>query len=166
VTLEGWKAMGDPVLVTMAKAGGDFVREIKAKAPPRWLTLWGTSGSGKTYLARIIHGLFPGKAHWLDWVDLCRRYQAKEETANRIRWAADAPLVVLDDIGAEHQTPATVGLTHSLLHSRLNRWTIITSNLSPDDWSIIDARIGSRLVRGGNKHVECRTQDFATRRIS
>ncbi len=156
--------MGDPVLISMGKAAGDFERDILAKRPARWLTLWGSSGTGKSYLARLIQKMHPGKAHWLDWTDYCRRFQAREDISARLRYACDVPLLIVDDIGAEHQTTATAGQTHGLLHARLNQWTIITSNLSPDDWTLIDARIGSRLIRGDNRHVDCRTLDFATRR--
>ena len=147
----------------MGTSAGDFVREIRAKQSPRWLTLWGRSGTGKTFLARSIHGMFPGKAHWLDWVDLCRRYQCKEDITGRLRWACDAALVVIDDAGAEHQTPATLALLHGLLQARIRRWTIITTNLSPDAWRQRDERIGSRIIRDGNTHADCSTLDFAAR---
>lgn len=157
-----WEAKGDPVLIAMANGASDLVRDIRAKNPPRWLTYWGAPGTGKTYLARQIHAMHRG-SHWLDWVDYCRRFQAREETAGRLRTAVDAKLLVIDDIGAEHQTAAVVGQLHGLLHSRLGRWTIITSNLSIEHWQAIDARISSRLIRGANRHLQCDTLDFATR---
>ena len=102
----------------MGNIAGDFVREIPAKRPTRgkpngrWLTLWGRSGTGKTMLARGIYEAFPRRAHWLDWVDLCRRYQSKDDINRALRWACDAEVLVIDDAGAVHQTPATLGLLH------------------------------------------------------
>ncbi len=70
---------------------------------------------------------------------------------------------MIDDAGAEHQTPATLGLLHGMLQSRLGQWTVITTNLSPDAWRQRDERIGSRLIRDSNVHVDCTTADYATR---
>lgn len=155
--------MGDPVLTTMGVKAGDFIRDIKAKRPRRWLTFWGNPGTGKTFLARKIHEMYPKRSHWLDWVKLCGRYQAKEDVSGRVSWAVDAKLLVIDDIGAEHMTEATVGMLHRLLQMRLGQWTVITSNHSPDRWREIDARIASRIIRDRNIHVDCTTLDFATR---
>jgi len=145
----------------MGTNAGDFLRAVKSRDAPYWLTFWGHPGTGKTHLARQIQGQTGG--HWMDWVDLCRRYQAREDMASRLRYAVDVPMLIVDDIGAEHQTPATVGLLHGLLHSRLGKWTVITTNHSPDHWQVVDVRIASRLVRGQNKHVDCRTTDYALR---
>ncbi len=159
-----WKTLSDPVLQKMASATGDYVRALRARESPHWLTFWGTSGTGKTHLARQISSLFPTHSRWVDWTKLCRRYQNREEgVAGRIEQAIEAKLLILDDIGAEHMTPATVGLLHTLLQARLGRWTVITTNHSPDHWQIVDARISSRLIRGKNRHVCCETLDYATR---
>ncbi len=153
----------------MGKSAGDFVREIPAKRPVRgkpegrWLTLWGRSGTGKTMLARAIYEYFPRRASWLDWVGFCRRYQSKEDVNNQLYRACEAEVLVIDDAGAEHQTPATLGQLHGLLQSRIRKWTVITSNLSPDTWRQRDERIGSRLIRDRNVHVDCTTIDYATR---
>lgn len=147
----------------MGTNAGDFIRSVKSRDAPYWLTLWGSPGTGKTHLARQIHR--QTKAHWMDWVDTCRRYQAKEDLAARLRYAVDAPVLCIDDIGAEHQTAATVGLLHGMMHSRLGKWTVITTNHSPDHWQTVDARIASRIIRGHNRHIDCRTADFATRSI-
>jgi hypothetical protein len=56
-----------------------------------------------------------------------------------------------------------VGLLHGMLQSRLGQWTVITTNLSPDTWRQRDERIGSRLIRDRNVHVDCTTADYATR---
>lgn len=155
----------------MGKSAGDFVREIPAKRPVRgkldgrWLTLWGRSGTGKTMLARAVYEHFLHRAVWLQWVDFCRRYQSREDVNKSLWRACEAEVLVIDDAGAEHQTPATLGLLHGLLQSRIRQWTVITTNLSPDTWRERDERIGSRLIRDRNVHVDCTTADYATRKI-
>ncbi len=72
-------------------------------------------------------------------------------------------MLLIDDAGAEHQTPATVGLLHGLIQSRLGQWTVITTKLSPDTWRQREERIGSRMIRDRNVHVDCTTADYATR---
>ncbi|RYZ88586.1 MAG: hypothetical protein EOP06_10675 [Proteobacteria bacterium] len=163
VRLEGWRTLKDPILTQMGKTTGDFIRGIRAGDRPWWLTFWGSPGTGKTFLSRRIYEMRPIRSHWLDWIDLCRRFQGREDIASRLRYACDAPLVIIDDIGAEHITPATLGVLHGLLQTRLGKWTVITSNHSPDNWREMDARIGSRIIRDGNRHVDCRTVDFALR---
>jgi DNA replication protein DnaC len=72
-------------------------------------------------------------------------------------------VLVIDDAGAEHQTPATVGLLHGLLQSRFGQWTVLTTNLCPDTWRQRDERIGSHLIRDRNVYVDSTTADYATR---
>ena len=155
--------MGDPVLIKMQQAVSSFETAMRRKSRPHWLTLWGSPGTGKTFLARQIHAMHPGRAHWMCWTKLCRRFQSREDTASAIAFACDARLLCLDDIGAEHQTPATVGLLHGLLQARMGRWTLITSNHSPAVWQAVDSRISSRLIRGENRHACCDTLHFAMR---
>ena len=139
-------------------------RPAQHRTAAHWLTLWSSTGTGKTFLARQIHS--HTKGHWQDWVDLCSSFQSKEDISSRLRYARDALLLILDDIGAEHQTSPTAGLLHGLLHPRLGKRTVITTNHSPDHWQTVDARIASRIIRSNNKHVCCVTADFATRAIS
>ena len=47
-----------------------------------------------------------------------------------------------------------------LLNKRLNKWTVITSNLSLNDFSHKDERIASRLVRGGNQVIQIDATDY------
>ena len=147
----------------MGDACVDFIRAIRSGQSPHWLTFWGAPGTGKSHLAREVHSRFPGRSSWLDWVKICRRFQCHESYAGRIARAAEADILIIDDIGAEHQTAGTVSLLHGLLQERLGKWTVITSNLSPDRWEAVDARISSRLIRGANRHVCCVTTDFANR---
>lgn len=151
-----------------------FLSAIRGGASPYWLTLWGRNGhgngTGKTFLSRMVMDA-ARKAFacsvpclFVHWPSLCDRMQRQEDTGRKFAFAEEAGLLVVDDIGAEHQTPAMLTKLCRLMESRLRRWTILTTNLSVDDWQERDARISSRIIRDGNKHVRCETVDFAVRK--
>lgn len=61
----------------------------------------------------------------------------------------ECALLLLDDLGAEHD-PSGVGTAklYQILERRECRWTIITSNLTPDYWTAKwERRITDRLLR-------------------
>lgn len=188
--LETFRTCSDPVLERMRNAARVFIADIESGAPPRWLTLWGTNGTGKTFLASLIveavrerltvglqatptrpqgELMAPGGRRQrgprvLRWAPLMEAYQGKQEITPKLDAARAASILLLDDIGAEHITPATLAKLSALLDARLGKWTVITSNLSPDGWKAIEPRISSRFIRGGSVHVQCDTLDFSTRR--
>lgn len=157
----------------MRKAGERYAGAILARQPPFFLTLYGRAGAGngtgKTFLARMIlervrrhqPGAVPTK--FLDWTDTARRFQSHEDITKRMAFSREADVLVIDDAGAEHRTEATIGLLFGLLNSRLGKWTVITTNLSPSQWHEADTRIASRLRRGGSFILECETTDYALR---
>jgi DNA replication protein DnaC len=171
--LEGFHTCGDPVLEKMLDAAVSYLTSIRTGGSPCWMTLWGTNGkgngTGKTHLARLIaaavrnHLPQTPAACTLNWPKLCTRWQAREDTGHKLGFARECGLLIIDDAGAEHQSAATVSLLQDLLNSRLGKWTIITSNLSPEEWSARDHRIASRLIRDGSFLVQCETVDYANR---
>ena len=50
-----------------------------------------------------------------------------------------------------------------LINRRMGKFTVITSNLSIDQMK--DPRIASRLIRDGNKGINCTGQDYAMRQF-
>ena len=63
----GFETFGEKKLCEMLSAAKDYVREMGIGAAPRWLSLLGWSGTGKTHLARGISGFF--KAHASTHID-------------------------------------------------------------------------------------------------
>jgi len=60
-----------------------------------------------------------------------------------------ADLLILDDIGAEHD-PSRNGASKlcQVLSRREYRFTLVTTNIRPDAWgSVFDARVADRLLR-------------------
>jgi DNA replication protein DnaC len=168
--------LGDVRLAKMHAEGALFLAGIRSALPPYWLTLWGRNGygngTGKTFLARMVADAARKSfgcsipCMFIHWPTLCDRMQRQEETGRKFAFAEEAGLLVIDDIGAEHQTPAMLTKLCRLLESRLRRWTILTTNLSPDDWQERDARISSRIIRDGSRHVRCETTDYSARKLS
>lgn len=165
---------GDPELVKLAKSAQDWFDAFKAKAAPRWLSMLGSSGTGKTHCASRLWNYaksrsdwsrcdyFARKIFWPDFVHDLRAGDAFEMRTEMKRW----PVLFLDDIGAERDASGFASEElNTLLCSRMGRWTIITSNKSFDVIERIDARLASRLVRHPNICVSVNTKDFAGRSV-
>src|SRR5258707_11634468 len=60
-----FETFGEKKLCEMLAAAQDFVRDMATGAAPRWLSLLGRSGTGKTQLARGISRLFKAEASTL-----------------------------------------------------------------------------------------------------
>jgi len=171
--LEAFRTFGDPTLELMLDTAASYLHAIRANVAPCWMTLWATNGrgngTGKTYLSKLIaaavrnHLPQTPATCTLNWPKLCTRWQARDDVGHKLGFARECGLLIIDDAGAEHQSAATVSLLQDLLNTRLGRWTIITSNLSPEEWSARDHRIASRLIRDGSFLVQCETTDYANR---
>lgn len=145
-----------------------FASELALGAEPRWLTLLGPSGLGKTHLCRRIiryhrralrgRGGASGRMPWVDMLDYLRNRQfgVAHDVCNDF-------LVCLDDIGAGHETDFGRAKLYEILERRMGKWTLITANLTFGEIGRIDARIASRLIRGENRTVEVAGRDFALR---
>jgi len=58
----GFETFGEKKLCEMLSAAQDFVRDLATGAAPRWLSLLGLSGTGKTHLARRITRFYKADA--------------------------------------------------------------------------------------------------------
>ena len=172
--LASFQTADDPVLAKMRHVAARFVRSIRQGCSPCWLTFWGVNGrgngTGKTHLARLIseavrmHLPATPPTCFLSWPNVCARKQSGGDVTHKMGFARESGLLIIDDAGAEHQTDWTAAFLMDLLNWRLGRWTIMTTNLSPSQWSARDHRIASRLHRSGSYLLQCETVDWAERK--
>lgn len=123
------------------------------KSPGRNLALLGPVGSGKTHAAAAA-------ARWVAEFDNRRvKFCVVVEMFDDLRpdgpetvdSLADAPLLVLDDLGIEKRSEWTDERLYAIVNRRwrYERPTIVTSNLTPDQLSEhVTERVWDRLVNG------------------
>jgi len=125
-----------------------------ADAPQGWLVLCGPHGVGKTHLAVAITGELSGRhgVYFARAQQLMYRLQSSfqsagdsQETFDRLfRAAADAEVLVLDDLGAENDSEWTRATLHELLSHRYEARlpTVVTTFI---DMTQQSGAIASRL---------------------
>lgn len=127
-----------------------------AENPDGWLMLEGTYGCGKTHLAAAVGNARLQKGDLVLFItvpDLLDHLRstfgpssevAYDETFDRIR---NAPILILDDLGAENSSGWAQEKLFQLLNHRYSRRlsTVITTNA---DLDTLDPRIRSRLLDG------------------
>ena len=129
-------------------------------ARARWVTLHGAPGCGKSHLCIGAIGILKNngkRAQKWSWIKLRDRIFSGEGS-ELIRWITKMPYLAIDDFLSDDRAKgASVSLLYELMEARLGKWTLLTTNLVPDD--IQDARITSRLVRGRNVVVDMQDAD-------
>lgn len=182
VDLAEWSAwarfetLGDPALENMLAKAAAWRLAVTAKESPRWLSLVGATGTGKTHLAmrlwkslrqrqdfnnhRITH--YPTWIHWPTFIS-----ELKDGAGyGFFRSVFDWPFAAIDDIGAERDTSGFAAeKLCNLLSRREKKWTIITSNLSLAEISAIDRRIADRMLRGESTVVDVRAKSYSVRKM-
>ena len=146
---------------------------------PRWFTVCGRSGTGKTMLLTELFNFCKDnfqtsvKLHG-DNVSLYDFYAATtSQLADTFRqygynaYAEKADLLFVDDIGAEKDTTGFVkGKLCELLSRRLGKWTLLTSNLTLTEiGENYDNRISSRIIRDDNMFVRLYWMDSTKNEI-
>ncbi|HKT40018.1 MAG TPA: ATP-binding protein [Ktedonobacterales bacterium] len=121
---------------------------------PSWLMLYGSTGTGKTHLLAAAFNLLMASGHYplytlvpalLDYVRQgLNASDGGGEYAARFQAVQQAPILILDDLGAEMRTPWTDETLFKLLDYRYRRGlpTAVASNLIP---AHLEPRIASRL---------------------
>jgi DNA replication protein DnaC len=131
----------------------EFAQEF-AQAPKKWLILLGGYGCGKTHLAAAIANYcitMGGQALFVvvpDLLDHLRAAYAPNSAGGideRLDAIRDAPLLILDDLGAHNGTPWAQEKLFQILNHRYNSRlpTVVTTNQRLED---LDPRVTSRLV--------------------
>jgi len=162
----------DPVdedVERMIVAASQWALSVEHQDRPRWLSLLGNSGVGKTHVARRLWDWIrtrpnwdnkaqysPQWIYWPQYIEELRDRGNYEKFRDMARW----PYLVLDDVLAERQSDWSTEKLHNLLGARDKRWTIITSNKSAGEIAQVDVRIASRLARNGSKVVYLKSKDY------
>lgn len=168
----GWETRGEPELQKVADAARAWIDAFRANESPRWISIIGNSGTGKTHVATRLWDFAYQKSSWrrsefipkpIFWPFFVQELKAGtrwEFRNDMARW----PVLFLDDIGAEtDKSGFATDELNTLLGVRMNQWTIITSNRTLEAWQQTDGRILSRMVRGQNLCVSINAPDWSTR---
>lgn len=132
-----------------------------AENPEGWLVLLGPNGSGKTHLAAAIanHCIQSDRVvffmHVPDLLDHLRStYTPNSELTYSDLYAqvVEAPLLILDGLGAHSSTPWAEEKLHQVINHRFNAQlpTVITTANELDE---LDAYIRSRIEARGQSHI-------------
>lgn len=147
---------------------------------PRWLTLIGTSGVGKTMLAKEAYRHFMEYSRFEVHFD-AQRYRIDGNTGQYCQWRRFAKaiqsgegqgwehdlgrdwFVVFDDIGSEDDPWGKAkGSLDRLADARIGKWTLWTSNLPLGKFAEkLDTRIADRMLRNGSVVVETNLESWA-----
>ena len=169
------ETFGDPELVKMVNAVLKWVGDACPGQPHYWLTLSGKSDIGKTRCAKfawnrlqrcgftsaIRSNYDPAFIYWPRFVaDLRVNEEARQIAIDTARW----PILILDDIGSERDTTGFAAeQLMVILGAREGRHTLLTTNLTIDQLVAIDARLASRIMRGGNRFMQINTTTYYER---
>ena len=175
-----FQTLGDPELELILGGFERLCNEMRAGEAPRWLTLIGDSGTGKSMLSEMVHKwakknftVNPGNGPngidtyrdiiFVKCKDIIDREKATQWTyTKRI---CEAFFVVIDDLGAPRDKNEFLADCYArICEERLGKWTIITTNkplarIAEE----IDARIASRMIRGGSEVIEASAMDWNLR---
>ena len=190
---QDFQTLNDPQLEQMKNEAVSFIDDLFNKRTPRWLSLIGSSGVGKTMLAKRIWHLFKEHRHLkIDW-QRSKDREIEGVQSRIIRWRGgfiswgkamnrmlegdygfledlrEYDFFVIDDIVSEYSKLRELSASklYDVLESRLNKWTIITANVSLRQiGDILDARIASRMLRNGGVVLQVDLPDWNLRAIS
>lgn len=169
----GWYDTGHHESQIAARELLAFASAIAAKDSPRWLSLLGKSGVGKTSLSKVFAkwamSRQPQQVLWT-WARICDMCAQGEWGI--IEQLRTQRILVLDDIFRPYDFPLTGASAFdrktfralgTLLNERVGKWTLITDNHLPKEIASIDIPIASRLRREESVVVRFETApDYCT----
>lgn len=166
----------------MFQAAKEFAGDLNY-SKPRWLTLLGPSGIGKTHLAREIYRHFRdyscfeigfdsrrqrvigNTGQFCDWRKFCG--DLRGGSFGRIDDLEEDWFVVLDDIGSEHDPNGFIASALDRICNTRSRegavkWTVITCNLLLSQIvDRLDTRIADRMMRNGSVVIESNLPSYS-----
>jgi DNA replication protein DnaC len=128
---------------------------VKWEFPAPGFALFGPPGTGKSHVLAAIAQTIPDKynrrfsmVRWGRWVK--ETYAERDFSAKEImcRWLREAPVLFVDDIGAEKLSEHAESLLDDIIHEReeFRRPTFMSTNLTPDGLEkILTPRLWSRI---------------------
>ena len=126
-----------------------------AQAPKDWLVIAGKTGRGKTLLAAAIGNycreagmqgvLFVVVPDLLDWLRVSFSPQNPKTFDDLFEQVRNAPLLILDDLGAQSSTPWAEEKLFQLINHRYNDLlpTVITTSVT---FTEMERRLGTRIT--------------------
>jgi DNA replication protein DnaC len=188
---QDFRTLNDPQLEHMKDEAVSFIDDLFNNRTPRWLSLLGTSGAGKTMLAKRISKLFATYRHQeIDWLRTKQTQSEASPYGEIIRWRGgyinwgkainrmlqgdydflhdlrNYDFFALDDIVSEYQKLRELSASklYDVLESRLGKWTVITANLGLEAiGNVLDPRIASRMIRNNSIVVDVDVPDWNLR---
>lgn len=170
-----FETLNDARLLKALRDAEEWLSDFTRRTPPRWISMLGVSGAGKTFLAKQLWTLASHAANWsrcdfihkpIYWPRFVRDLKAGDAYGLRddlARW----PVLFIDDIFADRDaTGFSTDELNMILGCRMGKWTILTANLDIEKIAAIETRISSRMNRDGNRVVNFGSLDFATRKDS
>jgi len=172
-----FETCGDKELEKAVQAAWEWYLAFTQHRPARWLSYLGRSGTGKTYLAKRLFRFASTHTDWsrcaylpryIYWPEFVQQLRDPESNAKGMRNdMGNWPVLLLDDCGAERDTTGFAQEElNTLLGRRVGKWTLFTSNLTPEGIAKVDERIRERLVRDDNIAVVVNTVAYSTRQMA
>ena len=174
-----FRTFGESELIKMKEESQNWLFAQWEKSEPYWCSLLGTSGTGKTYLAKqckdkieklglnVFRCKFSGVNQYKDvsffyWPTIARKLRGQEYDI--VPYIIETDFRFIDDLGAENKSDYVIGALNEICNSRIGKCTFITSNLSMlDIHDNFDARIASRMKRGKNIIIQTNATDYDLR---
>ena len=140
-----------PKLQELADDAEAYCRRFHRKEPgPTLLVIVGDPTTGKSTVAQGIYEwarLVAPDSMFLSWPNVATRISQKDYSL--VTRATGAPLVGIDDLGAEHDPFKNAApYACQLLSAREKKPTVVTTNIDPANWhEFFGHRIAERLLR-------------------
>lgn len=151
-----------------------FLNDIMQKQSTRrrWVTLLGASGTGKTHLLNNAAALLKANGKTVSKYNWVKLFNRMCDNGGLLPWLESAQVLIIDDIGAGYMESdkaraLQAAYLYELAEARLNKWTLLSSNLTFENISSqLDPRVASRLMHGCSEIVSMfGAEDYRMRRF-